>query len=522
MDVYRYLVIISLAFSLTELPIYGDLDRVGDFSTPTGQYLKELPGVQLTASMKSMVEALNLDQVDATKAQRPTATSFSVSGDLSQPDKEISGASVKVQTMVYRNGKRTSRVLGTVILDSHEFLIEGEVDEPTVVTIHVSLDGGVVSTPAVIEPGSSVFISWYENTDELLAVSDSKRHTTLVESWQQAEEYLARVDRHFAFLTSQSVKSASRVTEALPSSQISPNTDETLGASNAPSSVLQKQDAVMMNNLIASASQKKTPVPVGKCKHITLEELRPGIMDLMRSSMSMNVNSKLSSHLEEIHKFKTTTLQDIARNTENPFNSLLALEMGAFGEQNAKRREAIPILDEISTLLDEDIVERRVRPRRDRVMNIITAESNDDLLIRGQQVPDFELANLEDEPVALYSVLDEANVVLIDFWASWCAPCIEKFPGLKRLYTQYRDEGFEVVSVSVDSKFDDWKESSIQQSPPWINLGEIKGMEGPIAVDYGVRFLPKNYLVDTHGCILTKDLITNSEVKEFLDAHFTE
>lgn len=136
----------------------------------------------------------------------------------------------------------------------------------------------------------------------------------------------------------------------------------------------------------------------------------------------------------------------------------------------------------------------------------IEQQRNDKLLIPGQKVPDFTLVNLEGEEVSLFEVLEESNTVLVDFWASWCGPCVANFPKLKELRTTYGEEGFEVVTISVDTSHEDWSTGSVEHEIPWINLGELESWDGEVATLYGVHFLPKSYLIDSDGCIQQKDL----------------
>ena len=136
-------------------------------------------------------------------------------------------------------------------------------------------------------------------------------------------------------------------------------------------------------------------------------------------------------------------------------------------------------------------------------------QRNDKKLIPGQKVSDFTLVNLDGEEVSLFDVLQENNTVLIDFWASWCGPCVASFPKLKELRTAYGREGFEIVAVSIDRTRDEWAEGSDKHEIPWINLGELESWDGEIATMYGVHFIPKSYLIDSDGCILQKDLPTN-------------
>ena len=131
---------------------------------------------------------------------------------------------------------------------------------------------------------------------------------------------------------------------------------------------------------------------------------------------------------------------------------------------------------------------------------------NDQQLIPGQQVPEFTLADLAGHKVSLATVLDANDTVLIDFWKLSCGPCIASFPKLAELRAQYQQQGFEIVTISMDPIRDDWVNGSAEHELPWVNLGELESFNGEVAVSYGVRFIPKNYLVDTNGCLLHKDL----------------
>jgi thiol-disulfide isomerase/thioredoxin len=72
----------------------------------------------------------------------------------------------------------------------------------------------------------------------------------------------------------------------------------------------------------------------------------------------------------------------------------------------------------------------------------------------GNQFVDFEMTDLEDNAVKLSDYVGNGKVALIDFWASWCPPCRASIPGLKKVYDEYKDKGFEIVGVSLDSKKD--------------------------------------------------------------------
>ena len=123
----------------------------------------------------------------------------------------------------------------------------------------------------------------------------------------------------------------------------------------------------------------------------------------------------------------------------------------------------------------------------------------------GAEIRDFEAKTLDGESVRLADVRANSKFVLVEFWASWCGPCRTEIPHMKQAYAQYRDEGFEIVSFTIDNVREAWEVASEEEQLPWANLGMGEEAEAPLA--YNVTGVPKNYLVDSAtGDILAKDL----------------
>ena len=179
--------------------------------------------------------------------------------------------------------------------------------------------------------------------------------------------------------------------------------------------------------------------------------------------------------------------------------------------------KALAVWKALSEKFSSDYVATHIQPAMDRVELVKARMDNDAALIPGQKVPAFTLASLEGEDVSIYDLMGEKDLVLIDFWASWCGPCIATFPDLKKLHAAYTDENFEIVGVSVDDNLEDWSGGVEDHSLPWIQLGELKDADNgsPVSKSYGVNFIPKTFLVDSQGCIYRKN-IHPSELKTFL------
>jgi thiol-disulfide isomerase/thioredoxin len=97
----------------------------------------------------------------------------------------------------------------------------------------------------------------------------------------------------------------------------------------------------------------------------------------------------------------------------------------------------------------------------------------------------------------------KGKVVLIDFWASWCAPCRKENPNVVRLYKKYRGEGFEVFSVSLDQDQNAWKAAIDKDGLFWPNhVSDLMGWQTPLVQAYGIQGIPHTVLLNREGNIV--------------------
>lgn len=123
----------------------------------------------------------------------------------------------------------------------------------------------------------------------------------------------------------------------------------------------------------------------------------------------------------------------------------------------------------------------------------------------GMPFPELSLRNPEGELVSLSSL--RGKVVLVEFWASWSTICTEDHCYyFQPLYDQYRDSGFEIYAVSVDSSAAGWLSGIERDALPWINVANFGGLPREIPENLPVKDLPTTYLLDRNGHILAKDI----------------
>lgn len=129
---------------------------------------------------------------------------------------------------------------------------------------------------------------------------------------------------------------------------------------------------------------------------------------------------------------------------------------------------------------------------------------------------EFSGTNLDGGITSLSKVKQGKKAVLIDFWASWCAPCRVVSPTVRRLYYKYKNKGFDIVTVSQDRSVNAWEVGVYDDGMEEWN--HVYDANNSIASTYGVRGIPHMVLLDEKGRII-KNKISLTEIEEYLEEH---
>jgi thiol-disulfide isomerase/thioredoxin len=235
----------------------------------------------------------------------------------------------------------------------------------------------------------------------------------------------------------------------------------------------------------------------------TAREQKPGLVTT--TLQAMQILNQMENGSDE---GSTRKLIDMVKSFPgNPASEMLLLNAAAALERQGRFAEGRVLCAQADEILDS-------QASRHRLAGFTNAFE-----ILGRR---FELTgkDLNGKPFDLAQL--KGKVVLVDFWASWCEPCLRELPHLKEIYSRFKDRGFEIVGVCIDSEIEKARQHIAVQQIPWTQVYAKPALgfdswSNPHAKKFGVTAIPASFLVDRKGMAIARNITGSPQQAELIE-----
>ena len=236
-------------------------------------------------------------------------------------------------------------------------------------------------------------------------------------------------------------------------------------------------------------------------------ELRHKQLQLLRQRDSLNAKKTLSPN--ELNKWYSESYRDAFQKYEiKSAEKFIEENAGTivgdyFFFQYALNQYDKTFLDMIYSKINQNLLkcyELMMKERKEKEDYLYSAQKETSV---GNPFREIISYTLDGKEVRLSELVKKHKLVCVEFWGSWCVPCIQKIPSLKKLYKTYEQKGLEILGVSLDCDREKWKSSLEKHQPAGIQVCDFKGWDSPARQDYGFSAIPRIVLIDSMGKIIS-------------------
>lgn len=213
-----------------------------------------------------------------------------------------------------------------------------------------------------------------------------------------------------------------------------------------------------------------------------------------KGNLSEEAASKMKAEFDTYSKqYIDLSYAYIKENIEN--------ELGEYYFITAARGLSLKQLDELYKLSRDEFRQTEAMKQMHSMIEAQKPQS-----YNGGRFKDIELSTPDGKKGSISDYAGKGKVILIDFWASWCGPCRNDMPRLVALYSKYKDQGFEILGISLDDNLGSWTKAIESMNMTWPNLSDLGGWHSKAARLYEVNRIPQSFLLDQKGNIVGANL----------------
>ncbi|MBR5100519.1 MAG: AhpC/TSA family protein [Bacteroidales bacterium] len=251
------------------------------------------------------------------------------------------------------------------------------------------------------------------------------------------------------------------------------------------------------HNTIVSGSELNDALQAYEEKHLVLEEKLMELINRQRNPEVVLSDAERAALDQELEKAREVYFCDeyefVKANINNPGAWSKLYNSAVMAGSLEKQKELIAGASGKTLELGDykQIVERIEKLEKTAV---------------GQKFTDLAFEDPDGNMMHLSDYAGKGKYILVDFWASWCGPCKAEMPNVVKCYHQYKDKGFDIVSISLDRKKENWVKAIDEWGMPWHHMSDLKGWDCEGAKVYAVTGVPHAMLLGPDGTILARGL----------------
>lgn len=196
-----------------------------------------------------------------------------------------------------------------------------------------------------------------------------------------------------------------------------------------------------------------------------------------------------------------------------------------FVNENINNIAGIYMLNQIVMQIDNKELEGYMAKMNEATKQLPMVKSIEELYKKnaetqpGQPIKDFTMNDINGNPQVFSELVAQKELTLVDFWASWCGPCMREVPNIKQLAKDFAGKDFQIIGISFDKEQAAWEKAVKEKELDWMQLSDLGYWNSLAGELYNVKSIPNLMLVNKEGKIVSKGL-PFEETREIIEEHF--